>query len=29
MPGLRSHLRTTIGSKEENDLFLEALARSV
>jgi histidinol-phosphate aminotransferase len=29
MPGLGAHLRVTVGTAEENDLFLEALARSL
>ncbi|MCP4548044.1 MAG: hypothetical protein GY835_16385 [bacterium] len=28
LPGLGEHLRVTIGSQEENDLFLAALAES-
>ncbi len=29
MPGMKEHLRVTIGTKEENNLFLNALSRSV
>ncbi len=29
MPGMGEHLRVTIGTREENDLFLEAIALSV
>jgi len=28
MPGLNNHLRVTVGTTEENDLFLEAMARA-